>query len=205
MTLIAWNESHPSDSSLVAQAPTYVRNVWKNIAVGLATSLYWPGSGGGSDASQGCLRPGATKAFFAADSAASHPGTGYAMMTSDTSVLFFYDRAGSGASSSTVRIGSPFIIEHATGYAGPPATRWVQQNGSFATDTKASATIIGGVISFPIAYDGIPSVHVFSDVTTHLVAAPISGIATNLFTSQVSGSASTHTYRWVSLGTITPT
>ena len=194
MPNIAWTEGSPSDTSLVAKAPTYMRDVWKQIALGLDESVYWPGSGSGSNDSHGDLRPGTSKAYFGVASALSNPGAGFLMFASDTSQLYAY------SSSSTMLVGTPRLMEHKTEYAG---AMWLEQFGSYTTDTGGAA-LLGGAVSFPVTYTGVPTVQVFSGSTNHAVAAPTTGIEVGLFTSQVSGPTGDNTYYWSSLGTVTP-
>jgi hypothetical protein len=203
MPNIEWDESFPSDTSKVAKAPAYMRNLWKQIALGLDESLKWPGSGTGTDATHGELRQGASKAFFGPESESSYgAGTrrGYLFMASDTSRLFGYgDYDGSQM---TYLAGSPFLIEH--GDAMPDAV-WVMDNGSFATDTGGS--VIAGQITmnasytteadYPLVFLSGPTTH--SGIVTSVVGSAQSSI---YFNSSISGPSGSVTYFWTSLGTV---
>lgn len=112
MTQILWDETVPSGTSPVAQAPAFWRSEMTAIAAGLSTDLYWDGSGGASVASRGLLRPGASRAYVAAASASSQNGPsplGRAFFASDSSALFLYESNG------TFKVGSPFAVEYGSG------------------------------------------------------------------------------------------
>ena len=110
MTTILWQEAIPSSTSLVAQAPAFWHSEMTSIAQGVATSLFWDGSGGASAASRGLLRPGASRAFFALDSASSNiGGVGRAFFTSDFSDFLLYE------SNATFRVGSPTFLDYGSG------------------------------------------------------------------------------------------
>lgn len=195
-TLSNWSESLPSDDSLVVKAPGYVRSIWRDITLGLSESLAWPGSGGASNASQGELKPGSSKAFFDvrsnSSSAASETHRGKLFFASDQSRLIVY------SSTATALAGTPFLIEHETYFAG---TTWVEHFGSYTTDT--GGTLIGGVVTLTgTSYNGVPQVLLFSDSTSYGYAATAGVIdPKGTFLSGVSGPSGSHTYRWVSLGT----
>jgi hypothetical protein len=197
MTEITWVEDQPSDSSIVGQAPQFLRTTWKNLAEGLATSLYWPGSGAGSNASQGELRPGVSLAFHEAASASSNSVDatlrGRPFLASDTTRLMVYESNG------TYLVGTPFYVEHST---DPSVGVWVSASGSYSTDGDSASRI--GNISFGLEYDGNPSVYLSSSNRTMLMAA--SEVTQGGFTSQVSylgpGTGGSATFYWESLGTV---
>lgn len=196
-TLSNWSETLPSDSSLVVKAPGYMRSIWRDITIGLSESLFWPGSGGDSNASQGELRPGVSKAFFAArsasSSAASETHRGKFFVASDESRLLVYN------STYTAMVGTPFLIEHETYFAG---VTWMEHFGSYTTDT-GGGSIVGQFSLTGTSYNGVPQVILFSDSTGHRYQTTASGSdPVGTFTSNVSGPAGSQTYRWVSLGTV---
>ncbi len=192
-TLSDWSESLPSDSSLVVKAPGYARSIWRDITTGLSESLEWPGSGGGSVASQGELKLGTSKAFFDvrsnSSSAASETHRGKFFFASDESRLLVYD------SSYTIIAGTPFLIEHETYFAG---TTWVEHFGSYTTDTGGT-NVAGQVTLAGVTYAGVPQILLFSASTGHSHQA--TNVNPTFFTSSISGPTGSNTYRWVSLGT----
>ncbi|KKM91685.1 hypothetical protein LCGC14_1226000 [marine sediment metagenome] len=194
MPEINWIEGQPSDDSLVVKAPRFLRSTWRVTAQGLAESLEWPGSGGGSNASQGELKLGTSKAFFAAtsasSSAASESHRGKLFMSSDESRLLVYDSA------YTAVAGTPFLIEHETYFAG---ATWVEHFGSYATDTGGT-NVAGTVTLTGVSYAGEPVVILMSDNTTHRFQ--LTNVTGTNFRSNVSGPAGSNTYHWVSLGTV---
>ncbi len=196
-TLSNWSENLPSDSSLVIKAPGYARSIWRDITIGLSESLFWPGSGGASNASQGDLREGTARAFHGTEStssfgaAATHQGRLF--LTSDTSRLFAYDSA------NTVLLGSAYFVESALTF---PNAVWVQANGSYATNT--GGTFVAGDVSLGITYDNTGySVYLVGGSINHRFQAIPD--ATTTFQSNVSGPTGSQTYRWVSIGTVTVT
>ncbi len=194
MATINWIEGQPSNDSLVVKAPRFVRDTWIATAQGLAESLFWPGSGGGSAASQGELKPGTARAFFEAASASSNIASashrGKLFMSSDESRLLVYD------SIITNLAGTPFLIEHETYFAG---ATWVEHFGSYATDTGGT-NIAGDVTLTGVSYAGVPIVILMSDNTTHRFQ--LTSVTGTNFRSNVSGPAGSNTYHWVSLGTV---
>ena len=190
---MTWTESVPSGTSLVGQFPDYAKSIWTTLALGMAKEHFWPGSGGGSDASIGELLPGGTRAFFAAQSASSIPsqGTGRFFLASDVSRLFVY------TSTATFLVGTPFYDEcrsHASGgYMG-------RQMGSFATTATSGTT----VVTFPTAYSAVPQV--YQSCSTAVVLLSRQGVAAGQFVSAWSALAATggasFTVFWESLGTI---
>ena len=198
-TLSNWSENLPSDSSLVVKAPDYVRSIWRDTAIGLAESLDWPGSGEGSNASQGSLKLGKTKTWFEPESAYSYLASAThrarLFFASDTSRLFIGD-----TSTSTHFYGSPFFSEHTEYFAG---ALWEEKTGSYTTNTGAAGAVRSGLVSLTAGgtYAGEPIVFAYSDDTNvHVSASPLS--LTTAFFSFVSGAAGSVTIRWTSLGTI---
>lgn len=201
-TISNWTEGLPSDTSLVVKGPAYMRSIWQSVAVGLDESLYWPGSGGGSNASQGELKPGASKAWFAAKSASSDGASathrGRPFIASDESQLYTYLWE-TTASGRTQLIGTPFLQEHETYF---DRAYWLEKSGSFVTTPVSAGVVMGGIVSLTAGedYAGKPSVFVTSDNASVQVAAD--AIQNTQFTSRVSGAAVQITVRWVSLGTV---
>lgn len=147
MTTILWNETVPSDTSQVAQAPSYWRSEMTAIATGLATDLYWDGSGGASDLSRGVLHPGASRTFVGGASASSYDGgatnLARAFFSSASSTLFVYDSTG------TYQVGSPLFMEYGSiasmGYAPSNVSTFREVSGS---TTVSDITTAGGSTRF---------------------------------------------------------
>jgi hypothetical protein len=154
--IIGWSESVPSGTSLVGQEPTHAKSLWTALSTALGTYLFWDGSGGGSAASRGELRPGASRSYFAAASKSSSAATATslarAFFASDTSRLFVYESAG------TYLAGTPFCIEHAT-----PATQYLYVQQSGETFVSSTGTPTSLAVTWPAAFVGLPdmvSLHV---------------------------------------------
>ena len=193
-TLSNWTENLPSDNSLVVKAPEYMRNIWRDVSLGMAESLEWPISGGGSSESQGELKLGASKTMVDTASNASFGATathrGRPFFASDTSRLYTY------ASTKTYIVGTPFLQEHADYFSG---TVWLEQSGSYVTNTAVAGADLDGVVSFIQAYDGVPVVFARSN-NTNIRVGIVPAAAT--FTSTISGPTTSITVRWTSLGTV---
>ena len=197
MSTIAWNESVPSGTSVVE--PTIARSVWSSLAVGLSEVVYWPGSGGGSVASAGEVRPGRSLAFYGPQSASSNPTLDHvsrAYLASDTSRLFVY---GSGQ---TFLAGSPRVWEHNLRYTSPNYT-WVVQRSA---TTGLDGTLTTKAISFPTPYTGAPEVFTSSSATSYIHG--VSNITSGGFISEYSyipvaaEAGSNFTLYWYSVGTM---
>lgn len=191
MAISAWSEAIPSGASAVGAFPAYARAVWAAISAGLAVEHVWSGSGGGSDASAGDLRPGASRAFVAMQSASSAPAStaGRAFFTSDTTRLLLYDSTG------TYLGGTPFLDEMATD-AGTGV--WVCQAGSYST------TVTGNTqVTFPIPFLSAPKVWQTVDNALWLTTQ---GVPNASFfgsqTSALAGGAGTVVVSWEALGTV---
>lgn len=191
MAISAWTEAVPSDTSTVGTFPAYARAVWAAISAGLAVEHFWPGSGGGSEASAGDLRPGASRAFVDVRSASSAPSptVGRALFTSDTTRLLLYDSTG------TYLGGTPFLDEVATD-AG--AGVWTCQAGSYST------TVTGNTqVTFPIPFLSAPKVWQTVDNALWLTTQGVPNAS--FFGSQASalaGGAGTVVVSWEALGTV---
>lgn len=109
---ISWVENIPSGTSTVGSFPPLAHSVWTAIATGMATELFWPGVGGGSNSSAGLLHPGASRFFVGTRSQSSNSATGdivgRGFLASDQSILLVYDSTG------TYLGGSPFCVEYST-------------------------------------------------------------------------------------------
>ena len=195
-TLSNWTENLPSDDSLVVKAPEYMRGIWVDTTSGMAESVEWPGTGGGSSASQGELKLGASKTMVDTASNASFGATathrGRPFFASDTSRLYTY------ASTKTYIVGTPFLQEHSDYFSG---AYWLEQSGSYVTRVVAAGSDTEGIgATFVQAYDGAPSIFARSNDTNVRVAIRSQSGAT--FSSTISGSFTTITVRWTSLGTV---
>lgn len=192
MSVSAWSEAVPSGTSLVGLFPPYARAVFAAISEGMATEHYWNASGGGSDASAGDLLPGASRAFFAAQSASSLPsqGIGRAFFASDVTRLFLYNSTG------TYLGGTPYLAEHATS-AG--SNYWVRFTGSYGTTATSGVT----TVTFPTSFISTPTVfQSLSSVIWVVGAANISQSAFSSFFSQVAAGSSSITVTWEALGLV---
>lgn len=195
MTTIAWTESVPSGTSPVGTTPAYCQDLWPAIASGLATEHYWPGAGGGSDASAGVLLPGASRAFVAARSASSVPNDqmlGRLFFASDTSRVLYYDSTG------TYLMGTPFLSE----VSGSATSGYhLRQTGSLYTNVNVdNRTSIA--ITYPIPFLAAPTIQVTpSHISVTLT--PV-GISAATFASGIStlgvASISDVTIAWEALG-----
>ena len=189
---MTWAETVPSNASVVGDFPNFAKSIWTTISRGMAVEHYWPASGGASNASIGDLQPGASRAFFAAQSASSAPSqaTGRAFFASDASRLFWY------TSDRTVLGGTPFYDEVGfsvgEGYAG-------RASGSFSTTATSGQTVIntGGI------HGVTPAIYVSCSSAVILVARD--GVSALTFQSRWSALAATggsaFTLYWESFGT----
>lgn len=190
---VTWTETVPSGTSLVGQFPDYAKSIWTTLALGMATEHFWPGSGGGSDASIGELLPGGSRAFVAAQSASSLPaqGSGRFFLASDVSRLFVY------TSSTTVLAGTPFFDET---LANPSGGLMARQTGSFATTATSGTT----TVTFATAYSAVPQV--YQSCSTNVILFSRQGVTAAQFVSAWSALAATggasFTIYWESLGTM---
>jgi len=131
--------------------------------------MYWAGSGGGSAASSGQMKPGAARTFFAAQSVISANSDGCLFIASDTSRLFHVGSAGS------TLLGSARAIE-ADSVPGGNA-RWV---------VSASTIPNGTNTAHGVTYDGIPSVALsLTTSASTFGAAVISALTTGGITVEV--------------------
>jgi len=105
---ITWNEASPADTDGAGTAASALRSLKANLATGLATSVYWPGSGGASAASAGWPKIGTARPLYGTQSQVSAYADAFLMLTSDTSRLFAVNSA------STVFLGGSRVIESST-------------------------------------------------------------------------------------------
>lgn len=195
MSAISWVETVPSATSLVGIEPRHLQSVWTAVATGLATNLYWPGSGGGSDASIGRLKPGASRTYvdvISNSSVVNSQATGRVFFATDSTRAVLYDSAG------TYLFGTPYLAEMHT----PSAFPWVRQTGQ--TVVASAGTPTSKSVSFADAYGAAPTVWQTFSNTNYLMA--ISTVTTGGFTSTFSwmggGSQSLFTIEYWSLGTM---
>lgn len=190
---IQWVESVPSGTSLVGHAPGDFKSVWTAIATAMAREHFWPGSGGGSDASAGDLLPGATRCFADARSRSSVPSQGTARFFMDTtnSRLFAYDSTG------TFLAGTSWYeemgVDAGSGY-------WVRTAGNVASVPTASGTTI---VTFPVVFVAGPPV-VLTSSNASWTFSLVSSTTTNFTSAWTSwaGAAGTATLYWEALGTL---
>ena len=209
MATIDWNEGNPSGTSKVGDAPDFVRNIWSGLGAGLAESLEWPGSGGGSNASQGELKLGASKTFFEAASASSNAVDetfrARAFFTSNTSRLFVYESDG------THLVGTPRLMERSNDTFSAftqPGGVWVFQHGSYTTtEVGSGSTSIS--VTFPITYSSNGTVSVYqipSDESYQVCAEWPTNVTTGGFISRISyigpSTAPAVTIYWEALGIV---
>lgn len=164
MAQIAWDETKPLDSDFYTGAAQQLRSLKTALAVGLATTMRWPGSGGApNDSSVGSLNAGSARALYDVQSNYSAPSAssaGAAQITSDTSRLF------GGASTGSQFLGSASLVE-VSAYVGS-RVQWTTSrttasvtdvNGTFGTSDQTTVTVPWANGSFPLVagYDVIPS------------------------------------------------
>lgn len=192
MSALGWTETVPSNSSLVGNAPKDFKSVWTALAFGMATEHYFPGSGGGSDASAGELLPGASRCFVDLKSKSSAPNsqyTGRFFLDTDNSRLYAYESA------ATYMVGSSWYNEHATDAS---TSYWVRTSGSIVGVGTGSGTTAA---TFPLLFLSAPTVTLSGSNTSWAVS--IVSTTTAGFTSAYSsfaGAASTLTIYWQALG-----
>lgn len=194
---ILWNENLPSDASAVGLATRDLPTLWRNLALGLATSFYWPGSGNASETSIGELKAGKVRAFFEAQSASSNSNSdkllARAFFASDTSRLFVYESNG------TYLAGTPFYVEH---LSNPVAGAWIVQTGN--EEVAAAGAPVTHNTSFTSTYASEP--YVIQTLSHRTMIGGISVITTGGFTSVFSyfgpGAQSLFTIRWSAVGTM---
>lgn len=193
MPTISWDENAPADGDAASAGDDALRSLKTNISGGLGTSMYWPGTAGGSAASAGIMKPGAARTFVGNESAVSAAQAGQLMYASNTSRLWYVGVDG------PVYLGGQFGIECA---ANPgEGARWHMASG---TGTPAAK------ISYGVTYGTAPVVmaSVLTSASAGLMSS-ITGIETDGFYVGVynkSGvlytSAAAASVYWTSLGTV---
>jgi hypothetical protein len=197
---IVWTETVPSITSQVGQFPRYAQSVWTSIAIGLARSLYWDGSGNASVASAGGLAPGGSRAFFDVRSNSSAPNsqmTARAFLCSDTSRLYMYD------SNATYLAGTPFLEEYQTGPA--QGNNVLVQSGTTTLTLNSGNTVF--TITFPAPFSAAPTSAMVTMQTTavgsnthfaDIFGTPAATFIQIKFSSTVG--SSTNTFFWTAIG-----
>ena len=191
MTTLTWKETLPSDGSAVGRSPEEIRAHIQNTAKGLGEWVYWPGSGGGSEASAGQLKPGASRPFYAAESAISNPGPQHLFLASDTTRLFFF------VSAETLLAGSIRYLEH----KDDPGvdTLWAFQGGSTPLAYSSATTIV----TFTTPFVTYPVVTLTSSISgVNLAAYSVTSTALNITARDVSAPGTSCTVTWEALGKV---
>lgn len=189
MALSNWSEAIPSGTSAVGTFPSYARALWAGIASAMGIEHYWNGSGGGSDASTGDLRPGGSRTFVAARSASSVPsqGTGRLFYASDESRLLMY------GSAATYLVGTASYDEFETASTG--GGYMLRQTGTINFTGNLATT---SPVNFPIPCLTAPPTVFFSANSDAFCAA--FNITTSGFDSVISRiNSSNNTVFWEAL------
>jgi len=192
MPTIGWDENAPADADAASSGDDAIRSLKTNLSGGLGTSMYWPGTAGGSAASAGEMKLGAARTFYAAESAVSKAQDGQLMYTSDKSRLWYVGTTG------PVLVGGQFCVASAV---NPGAgARWQLDSG---------VTFSGGWVPFNVTYGVAPKVTVSLDTTLSKGALScVTGVGTTGFycsaynAENVLYAASAYSVRWMSLGTV---
>lgn len=192
MPTIGWDENAPANGDAASAGDDAIRSLKTNVSGGLGTSMYWPGTAGGSAASAGIMKPGAARTFYAAESAVSAAQDGQLMYASDTSRLWYVGTTGPGF------IGGQFGIECASNPGS--LARWVLDSG---------LTGNGRTCTFSQTYGAAPRVFALPAVTPSDVVVPVV-TATSTTTFRIDAyNASFATYSadatnvyWFSIGTV---
>lgn len=192
MPTVAWDENAPADTDNASAGDDAIRSLKTNISGGLGTSMYWPGTGGGSAASAGIMKPGSGRVFYATESKVSAAQDGQLMYASDTSRLWYVGTTG------PLYLGGQYGIESS---ANPgEGSRWQLCSG------------VGGnaaLISYGVTYGAAPRIvhSVYTSAAVGLMSS-ITGVTTTGFYAaaynklgvvQAAGAASVY---WWSLGTV---
>lgn len=194
MTTLGWTESVPSNASLVGNAPKDFRSVWTALSLGLATEHFYPGSGGGSDASAGDLLPGGSRCFVDNKSRSSAPNsqyTGRLFLDIDNSRLYAYESA------ATYLVGTSWYNDNASD-AG--TNYWVRTSGNTPGVSTGSSVV---TIPFGMTFTAPPQV-VLSGSNTSWHLSFVTSTTTYVVSafSSYAGAASTLTIYWQALGTL---
>ena len=193
MPTIGWDESLPSNTSSAALGDDEIRSMKTNIAGGLSTSMYWPGTGGGSAASAGIMVPGAARTFYAAESAVSAAQDGQLMYASDTSRLWYVGTTG------PVYLGGQFGLECA---ANPGAgARWAMASG---VTVNGSGTTQAYGVTYVTVPRVVASLQTSLDAGGTVTVQPYaSGFSVQAYAADATAyPASTCSIHWMSFGTV---
>jgi hypothetical protein len=193
MSVTTWVETNPPNTEAASLGDDAIRGAKVSVAEGLGTSMYWPGTGGGSAASAGIMKPGAARTFLGTQSQVSAAQSGQLMVTSDTSRLYQVGPAGG------LMLGSALGVEGPS-YPGA-GIRWVASSG---ITVNGNLTIQG----YGVAYNGLPQVIVSAwtevNVGVYLQTSVYqSGFSVNALTAaNAYVAASKVSVLWMSLGTV---
>lgn len=200
MPTITWQEGEPQDGEAYSGFPGRTRSLKSNLAYGLKEVMQWPGTGGGSLASAGELKPGSFRALMGTESSYSVPSVntpGDLFLSSNSSMLMSHGVP----SASTMRLGGVRLVEHVT-FPGQ-TRRWVFSSGTLES---------GGGVSFGVVYDAPPRVQVsiFSNLDsldTFAIALPtnvtVGGFTPAVLNEGGTGSGVGVILHWLSHGTVT--
>jgi len=196
---ITWDESAPEDGGLLSQGADVIRDLKAQIALGVSESMYWPGSGGGSAASAGVMKPGTFRAGYGVRSALS--------LGADTGRMYFESGSREGyllqPSVDSLQVLSGYAIEHPQSCVS--TARWVVSHGT------ASA---GEAKSFGVTYNGIPRVTVSlvttQETPTWPAAVKLDAVSATAFTASCFtvtevggwGSELALVLNWLSIGSV---
>lgn len=195
---ITWDEATPRDSDLRTRFPSEVTGLKANFALGIATSVEWPGSGGGSIASAGAMKLGTLKSYVGATSALSRVGNdGHLFLDSTTTRLYH-------ANSSVTSVYLGGVVLEMPVSVGTTA-RWVLSAGSIPATSA---------VSFPVLY-GAPPMVLLSVVSQRaavfgygvaMTAPTTTGFVASTYTipDEVTGWVASRAswINWMSLGTV---
>jgi hypothetical protein len=194
MSVTTWVETNPPNTEAASLGDDAIRSLKVSIAEGLSTSMYWPGTGGGSAASAGIMKLGAARTFYGTASQVSVGQSGQLMLTSDTSRLYAIPPTGAFV------VGSVFGVDAAT-YPGN-GVRWHTASG---VTLNGSGTTQG----YGVTYNGVPRVTASAwttvDVGVALTVQPYqSGFSVQAYDKDFAPvAASKVSVLWMSLGTVT--
>lgn len=202
MSAISWNEASPIPSSNASSGDDEFRSFMTNVAIGLATSFDWPGSGSGSTTSAGQSQLGNLR-FAEAGSSAVTGGypDGFLLLNSDHISLHHI------GSTSTGILAHSGMLDMAGGLGTAPFTTHylLQQGSSVTTGSVLSQSGATFAITFPQVFTAAPP-FVFVGSTSNVFAGLKVGSITSVgFTSYVSynnTSLSIVTLDWRTEGTV---
>jgi hypothetical protein len=193
MPTIGWDEAAPANTQAASLGDDAIRSMKTNVAGGLGTSMYWPGTGGGSAASAGIMKPGAARAFYGTQSQVSAAQTGQLMLTSDTSRLYEVGPAGG------------LMLGSGSGVDGPshPGTgvRWVVNSGVTVAGSGTTQAYGAAYVSIPqVVVSAWTTVNTGVFLQTFAYASGFSVTAYNPTATAIA--ASKVSVLWMSMGTV---